>query len=98
MKPQSRFRTRTWILIVVALTLGVLYVGSYYRLSRRGMREARDYGLAGFLYVPCEEAAETESLLRHRRLAAFYTPANWIDRQLFGGENLAVCVIWRIGG
>jgi hypothetical protein len=98
MRTRFRFRLRTLILAVAALSLALAYVGSYYRLSRRGMREAGPYGLAGFLYVPVEEAAAMQSLSLHHALAAFYFPANWIDRRFFKGEAPVECIIWRLSG
>jgi hypothetical protein len=83
---------------VAGLSLAFAYVGSYYRLSRRGMSEAPVYGYRGFLYVPFAEAAASEDLTRHYCLAAFYAPLNWVDRQFFGGESPVVCIIWRLSG
>jgi hypothetical protein len=50
-----RWSLQAQILAVAALAVALAYVGSYYRLSRRGMREAKLYGIPGFLYVPVEE-------------------------------------------
>ena len=62
-RPQISLRK---LIVLVALTCLLLsYMMSYYRLSRRGMSEAKDYGIAGFLYVPFTEAAASEDLTRH---------------------------------
>src|SRR5687768_6904939 len=50
-----RFQLRTLFLAITAAAILAAYVGSYYRLSRRGLAEAQRYGLAGFLYVPFAE-------------------------------------------
>ena len=87
--PRARFTVRRMMLAVLIAALVMWYVGSYYRLSRRGMREAVDYGLDGFLYVPCALAAEPENQLRDFALATWYAPLNWLDRKLFGAPRPA---------
>ncbi len=99
MRWQLHFRLRTLILSVAVFSLALAYVGSYYRLSRRGMREAILYGLdPGFLYVPFEEAAEKEDRLGHHALRVFYYPANWVDQRVFGGPPPIICIMWRLSG
>jgi hypothetical protein len=85
-------RRRVWVevCILALVLLGLsFYVGSYYRLSRRGMAEADDaFGVGlGFLYTPISEAIVTPDFSKHRVLRAIYTPLNWIDRQLFEGRK-----------
>jgi hypothetical protein len=63
------------------------YVGSYYHLSRRGMREARAYNMKGFLYVTVLEAVVHQDLSRHQARAQFYAPLNWADQVLFGADG-----------
>lgn len=96
MRPRFQFRLRTLLFAVVIFALASAYLGSYYRLSRRGLREAREYGLAGFLYVPFEDAAVAEDLSLHYRLAVFYSPANWIDRQFFGSPGPTLGITWGL--
>lgn len=91
-----RFRLRTMLIGVVLLSVAMSYVGSYCRLSRRGIREARANGIEGFLYVPYEEAVTTEDLTIHYRLATFYAPLNWVDCEFFGGKSPTGNVIWRL--
>jgi hypothetical protein len=86
------------MLRVVLAAFVLAYLGSYYRLSRRGLREAAEYGLAGFLYVPYQEAAEHEDLSRHYVLMTWYAPLNWLDRSLFGSPGATICIIWRPSG
>ena len=73
--------------LLVFTSLAIVYVGSYYYLSRRGMREAKAHDIDGFLYIPCDEAFITKDFTRHNRLDSFYAPLNWIDRRLFGGTE-----------
>ncbi|WP_169978758.1 hypothetical protein [Tautonia rosea] len=89
---------RGLILLVAVSALVLSYPVSYHRLSRRGLQEAEIYGIEGFLYVPFEEAAASEDLSRHYALKAIYTPANWIDRTIFGGPYPTLCIIWRLSG
>ncbi|MEW4568073.1 hypothetical protein AB1L88_09420 [Tautonia sp. JC769] len=87
------------MVILVALLATILaYATDYHRLSRRGMREAADYGMEGFLYVPVAEAAATEDLSHHFVLMVFYAPANRIDRVVFGGPVPLRGVLWRLSG
>jgi hypothetical protein len=83
---RSRFRLRLLAACAFALLL-VPYVGSYYHLSRRGMREAKVCGLKGFLYAPANEVFETRDLSRHYFRMRLYAPLNWLDRTLFGGDG-----------
>jgi hypothetical protein len=87
---------RTLIVAVAGLSLALAYVVSYYRLSRRGMREAATISLPGFLYVSFEEVvASRGDLTRHHWLMTFYAPLNWIDHHLFGNETPTRNVHWR---
>jgi hypothetical protein len=96
LRPRFQCRLRTLIVAVAGLSLALAYVGSYYRLSRRGMREASIISLPGFLYVSFEEvAASRGDLTRHHWLMAFYSPVNWIDHHLFGSETPTRNVHWR---
>jgi hypothetical protein len=81
------------MVLVAVAALASSYVGSYYRLSRQGMREAAEFGIPGFLYVPFREAAATEDLSRHHALAVVYAPLNWLDRRIFGAPGPTVCII-----
>ena len=51
----KRSRTR-WIFAVLVICLLLLYVGSYFHLSRRGMAEAAAMGADGFLYMSMKDA------------------------------------------
>ncbi len=51
-----------WLRVVAVATL-ILYVGSYYGLSRRGFREADRYGAEGFYFVfPRDRLSENVDL------------------------------------
>lgn len=81
------------------MVLGLLLVGygaTYCYLSRRGVHEAVEYGLDGFLYVPAEEVFATESLGSHERSTNFFAPANWIDRKVFGGPKPVGCILFHL--
>jgi hypothetical protein len=80
---------RRWVLaaLAVVLVMSVAYVGSYYHISRRGMREAKPLKMKGFLYIPVEEVTAEESMSRHYTLARFYAPANALDQVLTGAEG-----------
>jgi hypothetical protein len=75
---------RVRLALLTFAVLLVAYLGSYAWLSRRGIREARDSGLDGFLYVSTDEAFATHDLRMHHSLAVFYSPASWFDQALFG--------------
>jgi hypothetical protein len=93
----SRSRGRLRLLVACALALLLaLYVGSYYRLSRRGMREAKDYNMKGFLYVPAKEVFQTRDLTRHYARVQLFAPLNWTDRVLFGAPGPARCILWGL--
>ena len=96
--PRMRFTIRRMMLAVAFTAVVMSYVGSYHRLSRRGMREAAQYGIPGFLYVRFAEAAEHEDLSRHYTLMTFYAPLNWLDRILLGTPGPTICIMWRLSG
>ncbi|AGA24738.1 hypothetical protein Sinac_0290 [Singulisphaera acidiphila DSM 18658] len=102
-KPDSwtyrlKISLRRLIGIVIVCSLMFTYAGSYYRLSRRGMHQAQEFGLPGFLYVPFEDAAASENLTWHYTLATFYAPINWIDRAVFGAPSPWISITWRLSG
>jgi hypothetical protein len=78
----DRRRSRRFALAMV-LALFAAYVASYYDASRRGMREAKQYNMCGFLYVSFSEVATDPGLSRHYALRQFYAPLNAVDRNLF---------------
>ena len=91
-----QFTLRGLLLAVVLASLLASYVGCYYRLSRRGMREAAECEMDGFLYLPVDEVVATEDLTRHHRRAVFFAPANWVDRCLFGGPVPATDILFHL--
>jgi hypothetical protein len=93
-----RFSIRRMMLAVALMAAVMAYVSSYYRLSRRGMREAPEYGIRGFLYVPFEEAARHQDLSRHYALQIFYAPLNWLDRTILGAPTPGGGFLWRLSG
>ena len=94
---QRRLNRLAVFLSVYAFAILVAYVASYACLSPIGMRESRPQGcLDGFLYIPFEEASAKEDLTAHHRLATFYAPLNWIDREVFGGGSPILGIMWRL--
>jgi hypothetical protein len=85
-----------FVLALVVVSLLSAYVGTYYRLSRRGMAEAAECNMSGFLYIPMSEAIETEDLSKHYVLCTIYAPLNWIDRQFFGGDYPISGITFRL--
>lgn len=86
-------------MLIGVLIFSVLasYVGSYYRLSRRGMAEAAAVLEAeGFFYVPLDELFASRDLTRHSWLTTLYAPLNWIDRKLFGGDGPAGGIMFHL--
>ena len=92
-----RFSIRRMMLTVALAAFLFSYVGSYCRLSRRGMREAAMYNMPGFLYVAYLEAAEQEELSRHYEFLIWYAPLNWVDRTLLGTPGPTICIM-RLSG
>jgi hypothetical protein len=99
MRLSLRLRLRTMIVTVAVAALLLAYIGSYYRLSRRGLREGVPYGIDGFLYVPVEEWLQSPDrvMVLHYRLRIFYAPVNFIDRQIFRKNFPANCFL-RLSG
>jgi hypothetical protein len=97
-RPRVRFTIRRMMLTVAWAALVLSYLSSYYRLLRRGVREAALYGIPGILYVPFEEAGEHEDLSRHCALMTWYAPLNWLDRTLLGTPSPTICLMWRLSG
>ena len=81
----------------IALIVAILYVGSYYSLSRRGMREAPVYGICGFLYVSFDEANRARDLSRHYWLSILFAPINWLDHLISGADGPTMCLL-RLSG
>jgi hypothetical protein len=89
------------LLVVTVLTLLGLYIGCYYKLSRRGMDQSRfansihggdpERWRDNWSYVTHDEiqadldAGVTTNIDRNRRRYWFFRPAAWIDERLFGG-------------
>jgi hypothetical protein len=82
-----QFRLRTMFIAIAVLSVGMCYAGAYYRLSRRGLKEVAPYGLRGFFYVPADEVMASRDFTAQLWCCAFFAPANWVDRHLFGGPQ-----------
>ena len=80
-----QFSLRTLLLSAVVVSLLSSYIGCYYRLSRRGMEEARQAEIEGFFYVPIDEVIAAGGVTpKHCLLLLLFSPANAIDHLLFG--------------
>jgi hypothetical protein len=87
-----RYNLRT-LLIVLALGPPVLaYVGSYYILSRRGFREADQYGFKGFYFVTPVYGGASERANQQR--FQFYWPLIQLDILLGTGRHPAADPMW----
>ena len=87
-----QFSLRTLLIGVVLASLLVSYVGTYYRLSRRGMAETGEL----FFYVPVDEIHGPGDMWKHRWLKVLFYPANQIDRNIFGGPAPVIDVTWEL--
>ena len=90
---RSRFRS---LLTLIAVFLLVLYVGSYFHLSRRGMEEAKVYHMRGFLYAPAAEVFAKQDLSVHYFRMQLYAPLSWLDHTLFGADEPVRCILWGL--
>jgi hypothetical protein len=59
----SRFTIRRLMLAVALTAVLMAYFVTYYRLSRREVREASELGVPGLLHVSAEDAKEKQGLL-----------------------------------
>jgi hypothetical protein len=84
------------LVAVLLILLAMTYGGAYYRLSRSGLEEAEQFGLKGFFYVPAKDVLDSQDLTRQRRWCIFFAPANWLDRQIFGGPRPIENILFRI--
>lgn len=94
-QPIQRLRHGLRLMMIRAVfsILLIFYMASYYQLSRRGIREAPEYGIAGFLYIPCAQTVEPQDVSRHYALVLFYAPLNWIDSAAFGSPSPCICLM-----
>jgi hypothetical protein len=78
---------------VAFLAVLVLYVSSYYVLSRRGLSVSARYDLVGFVYcdyfIDSEPWFEPQKVRLEVALGYFYLPANFVDCVLLGGPPWA---------
>ena len=74
------------VLKVMCVLVVAAYIGMYADLSRRGMREAREFNSEGLLYVPVGEVEQSHDLTRHQYLRILFTPLNEVDQWLFGAD------------
>lgn len=90
-KIQSR---RRWAAVVVFL---LIYVGSYYYLSRRGLAETEaSMGLKSVFYARIDGGITNANLVQHSVLAWVFAPLNWVDHQLFGTPGPPSCILTEL--
>ena len=87
-----------YVPVFALAALLVVYVGSYVHLSRRGVAEAAEYGMEGFLYVPADQVFATKDLSQHYFFCKVYAPINWVDRALFGGPDPVRGITFDLSG
>jgi hypothetical protein len=92
------------MLLVAVLALLFAYVGTYYRLSRRGIPEAMEHSEHAFAYVPIGDIDSSvptrvfqKNAARHFTLCVLFAPLNWLDRKLFGAPEPFICLM-RLSG
>jgi hypothetical protein len=84
-----------WPVALIALLL-VVYVGTYYRLSRRGMAEVRGTN-AFFFYCPLADLTPYEDLpWQHRISLVLFDPINQLDQAWFNGQSPCRGVTWGL--
>lgn len=81
---------------ITLLSVVMAHAGAYYRLSRRGIKEAADYELKGFFYVSADEVMTSQDLSTQRRWCLFFAPANWVDQLVFGGPPPIESIMFRL--
>jgi hypothetical protein len=81
---------RRWAAVVVFL---LIYVGSYYHLSPRGLAETEAaMGVEGVFYARIDGGITTADLVQHQLLAWVFAPLNWLDHQLFDTPEPPLCI------
>ena len=85
-----------WVMIAVAVAMFFVYIGSYAYLSRRGMREAREYNSEGILYLSFQEVEQSHNLTRHHRLRILYMPLNIIDQLVLGADGPVLGIVFDL--
>ena len=85
-------------LLAGSAVLLAAYVGSYARLSRRGMAEARTVNAPYFFYCPLSDVRPYKDLPRqHRLTVVVFDPVNRVDRAWLGGGEPCRGVTWGFG-
>lgn len=90
--PGTNGKLRTSRLVRVVLCFVILYVGSYFALSRYSLEVLEGNGVCGFYYVPCSGDTLTEYRgleELHQALVLFYYPIWALDHYLLGGPYWA---------
>ena len=83
-------------MLLTCLGVVMAYAGTYYQLRQRGIAEAAEYGMDGFLYAPIDDVFASEDLSVHYQRMRIFAPANWIDRNCFGGPGPIGSIMFHI--
>lgn len=76
----------------VSVCLLMLYVGSYFLLSRASRRIVEVHGIEGFYYVPVKaEVLMKDDFLASLHVVGYYVfyPVWWVDHKFLGGPDCA---------
>ena len=84
------------LLRVLCILVLVAYIGSYAYLSRRGMREAREYNSEGILYMSFQDVEQSHDLTRHHRLRILFMPLNIIDQLILGADEPVLGITFEL--
>lgn len=89
-------RTVAWTATTLTICLLVTYSVIYVTLRNRGLREWKPYDTDGFLYDSTERVLRTHDMSIHEFRYRLFAPANYVDRNLFGGPHPIACLLMDI--
>ncbi len=81
-------------LILVIVLFGLLYVGTYLGLSRRGYAEAKRYGMKRFCYLPTKDSHWGE--IGNVWCMVAFKPLNAVDCWLGYGITAGYPPLWSL--
>jgi hypothetical protein len=94
LRAMRRWAQRHPLLTACLALLLFAYVGSYFRLSRRGFAEAERSGMSGFHYFTAEHTDEWR--LKQHACAVLFAPLNKIDCCFGTGMPVAHEPLWSL--
>lgn len=87
-------KTLKRLLLISAIALLVVYIGSYFVLSRRGYAEADEFKMHGFYYFLPEDSDAWRA--KNYRCVLLFSPINALDRALGTGRQPATEPLFRL--